>query len=294
MAHPGDSHADVVQAEICRHRASVLRTSFNLLRTQGCIWSPGEPLIFRDNKSSYLIDSGTTVWWRRPGKPSVADLPSEEARLTYTECLEILRGSLVSAGVRWVDFPWSVQLAENKLYQLSVALKLGIRIPRTIVTNVLSRAQTFAQFGDIIAKPVSAGAGLSPYADIVPREALSLIESNPVLLQELVHADSDIRIITIGKQVFGWSQSRRIGEPVDWRQRDNHGTGFMPFVPPEGLAVAALALAESLGLSTSVQDWLSTEDGYLFLEVNPQGQWLFLRESEELLTSFVAHLLRVT
>ena len=42
----------------------------------------------------------------------------------------------------------------------------------------------------------------------------------------------------------------------------------------------------------SVQDWLETKDGPVFLEGNPQGQWIFLAGSRELVPSAVAeHLL---
>jgi len=39
-------------------------------------------------------------------------------------------------------------------------------------------------------------------------------------------------------------------------------------------------ICRRLGLRFSVQDWLFTEGGLIFLEVNPSGQWLFLRGAD--------------
>lgn len=50
------------------------------------------------------------------------------------------------------------------------------------------------------------------------------------------------------------------------------------------LEMLAVQVATELGLTMSVQDWLITETGPTFLEVNPQGQWLFLEGSEEMVT----------
>ena len=48
-----------------------------------------------------------------------------------------------------------------------------------------------------------------------------------------------------------------------------------------------------LGLTFSVQDWLEAGDTWTFLEVNPQGQWLFLDAADSLVgESLAMHLAR--
>jgi len=63
-------------------------------------------------------------------------------------------------------------------------------------------------------------------------------------------------------------------------------------VPPR-LSGNATAIQDRLGLSFSVQDWLQADGVWYFLEVNPQGQWLFLEEADQIVPQALAlHLTR--
>lgn len=208
------------------------------------------------------------------------------------ECSSILYGALLTQKARWVDHPDVIRRAENKLYQLFVAYSLGLEAPGTTVTNLKKVAAELTDRKRTIAKPVSSGPGLAPCAQEISRDLLGFVRSSPVLLQELVEAPVDLRVITIGNRVFTWERKRLSGEAIDWRVADPAGTGFYHISSRELLSQHALTVAKALGLSMSVQDWLCTEDKPLFLEVNPQGQWLFLRDAEPIIVpAVVEHLL---
>jgi hypothetical protein len=51
-------------------------------------------------------------------------------------------------------------------------------------------------------------------------------------------------------------------------------------------------MTSALGLTMSVQDWLETDDGPVFLEINPQGGWLFLDGADTAVAPALAHHLR--
>lgn len=80
---------------------------------------------------------------------------------------------------------------------------------------------------------------------------------------------------------------------VDWRAIDPSGKSFV-VVSADRIDRAARAITRSLGLSTSVQDYLDTPDGPVFLEANPQGSWLFLSDAEDLIVPALAQHLRST
>ncbi len=90
---------------------------------------------------------------------------------------------------------------------------------------------------------------------------------------------------------------RREREPdtVDWRSIDPHGAAFSRVAEVQtSLFHAAVAITSALGLTMSVQDWLEQSDGDSFLEVNPQGAFLFLPGARELIVpALVAHLCAV-
>ena len=78
----------------------------------------------------------------------------------------------------------------------------------------------------------------------------------------------------IGGNSWAWRRSRSPGT-IEWRAEDPSGTAFERVEHPE-VCRAARRMTAALRLTMSVQDWLETRDGLVFLEVNPQGRWLFL------------------
>jgi glutathione synthase/RimK-type ligase-like ATP-grasp enzyme len=292
VAVPGDRHADAVEKELAQLRVSTFRISLNTLRSSQLSWTPDGDLVFHYKNVEQKINSSTTIWWRRPGGVDTSDFEWNEARLIEAECFFTLRGTLAGTGARWVDSPFSIELAENKIYQLNVAYKLGVQIPNSLLTNVPVFAKQLATPKGIIAKSISVGPGLAPFVQKVPANLLDSVSVAPVLLQELLEAIEDVRVITIGSQTFAWRRKKLPNEPVDWRAADPEGGTFYSFEADSELQHSALKIANSLGLSTTVQDWLLTDRGHFFLEVNPQGQWLFLKEAETiLLPIFTRHLI---
>jgi hypothetical protein len=291
VARPGDRHADAVAGELIRGGAAVARTSLDRLRATLLRWQPGEALLLGERDATVAVDGGTTAWWRRPGRVPTGDLDPDQASLAQAEGAAILQGSLRAAVGRWVDPPPLVNAAEDKLYQLDLARRLGVAVPDTLVTSDPDAARAFAAAGPVLAKAVSIGSGVAPFADEVAASQLELVAACPVLLQRRVPATADLRVVTIGVEVFAWSRPRAADEPPDWRLADPAGHGFRP-CPAGAVTAPALRIADSLALTFTVQDWLANADGPMFLEVNPQGQWLFLHSAERLVIPALAgHLL---
>ncbi|MFC5142143.1 hypothetical protein ACFPK1_28205 [Actinomycetospora rhizophila] len=223
------------------------------------------------------------VWWRRLRRAAPSDIRnSPERDLAADETASLIRG--VSSVIDCcVDTPNIVARAEEKPYGLHLARKLGFQTPQSLVTNNEDRAREFLRAGRTIAKPLSSGVGLAPYVDLIDDDLLSLVPAAPVLLQHLVEADSDIRIVTVGEYGTAWKRARG-ADVVDWRATDPAGEEFVRW---EGEAsreacANAVRLCRAFGLTVSVQDWLKRSEGELvFLEINPQGQWLFLPGAKE-------------
>src|SRR5262249_28670448 len=138
-----------------------------------------------------------------------------------------------------------------------------VATPPWTVTNSPAVAQDFANGQPIIAKPLSVGRGIAPYVDTVSSEELTRLGDLPTLLQRRVQATADIRAVVIDGQTWAWRRSRE-PDTVDWRAIDPQGQGFSPF-SPETLRTAPSRITSALGLSMSVQDWLETENGLVFL-----------------------------
>ena len=48
--------------------------------------------------------------------------------------------------------------------------------------------------------------------------------------------------------------------------------------PPDETLKSALQMSSAFELGYTSQDWIETEKGFYFVDLNPSGQWLFLPE----------------
>ena len=165
---------------------------------------------------------------------------------------------------------------------------MGLTVPKTCITTDALTAHTFAS-EPTVGKCVTAGPGLAHETTLIDADVLAGAAIFPTLLQRLIAAVADWRVISVGSTHFAFRRDR---EPdlVDWRTVDPHGKGFAQAAPPWLDTVTTLMTA--LGLSFAVSDWLEQRDGQpVFLEVNPGGKWIFLPGSVPAVPEAAAELL---
>lgn len=140
----------------------------------------------------------------------------------------------------------------------------------------------------MIVKPVRSGyltqggQEFSIFTSRVLEEHLGELESarlSPAIYQELVPKRFDIRVTVVGSQIFAAaidSQSDPLAM-VDWRKTDNPELPHYTATLPERVNTLLLRLMSSLRLTFGAIDMIQTSGGdYVFLEVNPSGQWLWI------------------
>ncbi len=268
IARPGDVHGDLVVAELLARGVAAARLSLDTLRESAIDWRMGNGLTIDRGE---VITANSTIWWRRPGRVATGDLSVEEGELIAAEGYDLLLGSLLATRPRWVDHPHVASLAENKLHQLATAADLGIAVPPTIVTNRPASAEWLAAKGPIVTKAVSAGWGIAPQTREVPQQLFDKVSVAPVLLQSRMRNVADLRVVTVGAQVFIWRRPRGSFEPVDWRAVDPSGDGFERVASNHAVTDQAIMLVEGLGVSQSSQDWIEGPDGLIFPGGQPGG-----------------------
>lgn len=233
-----------------------------------------------------------SVWYRRP-TPSMAPTrysPPVRAFLNR----ENLRGLVgVLQGPFWVSPRGAIQAAEFKPAQLQAAQEAELHTPRTLITNDPAAVLTFFDecHGSIISKAVARGVvdpqGLflrdQPrfmHTSHVEQEHLVDIEGVRVcahLFQEMLPKAMDLRVTVIGQQVFAVGiQTCSQEAALDWR-RDYASLRYTIEKLPADLEKKVLHLVRGLGLQFSSADFILTPSGeYVFLELNPNGQFYFL------------------
>jgi len=249
-----------------------------------------------DNDSNWLTCNGqaignpTSIWYRRIRSPTTPD-GMDEGVSTFCrqEAKAALIGSIIGYQARWMSHPAAIWEAEYKPYQLHLAAKLGLRIPGTVITNdpVAIRA-AYDRHGELIVKPtrsghlVQGGAEFAIYTSRFLKEHLDELESarwSPGIYQTLIPKKFDIRVTIVGDRCF----AAAIDSPsdpaahIDWRQTQNPALPHYTHRLPSLLQSRLMVLMKNLRLTFGAIDLVMTPEGdYVFLEVNPSGQWLWL------------------
>src|SRR5262249_46875973 len=104
----------------------------------------------------------------------------------------------------------------------------------------------------------------------------------PVIFQAYVPKRVELRVTVVGGRVFAaeiHSQASRRTRH-DWRHYDPYQTPHHAHDLPADVEGRCLALTERLGLRYGAIDLVLTPDGrYVFLEINPNGQFLWIEEA---------------
>jgi glutathione synthase/RimK-type ligase-like ATP-grasp enzyme len=255
-----------------------------------------------------------TIWYRRvfdvTESSSVQADDKQFVLREKTRFQTALIGYLESTtDFRWVDPPAATQLAENKLVQLTVAQRVGMIVPRTLITSEPARVRDFfRREGAMVIKPYdpyrwdhrdqSAQFGLANLADESNIWRLSdvHIACCVTIYQQFIHKVADIRIVVMGDHLFPFRITQIHRDNIDYRA----GIAMKDQVQIESTDVPSwlqdrmLAFMRALGVSFASADFLLLEDdNYVFLDLNPSGQWLFLEQcvpESRLLAKFCAFL----
>lgn len=244
------------------------------------------------------LDSVRSIWFRRHRLPVMPpEVAAHDAEYCLRESDWFLKGALYSRTassppVRWMSPPANIQLAESKIYQLTVASSHGLAVPDTLVSNDAGRIRRFFEEkgGEIVAKPLRLG--YFDYGDhqtgvFTSRVALDDLSEDaplrmaPVIYQEMIPKLFDIRITVVGQRVFAAAIDSQ-SEPsatLDWRRTENEDLPHSTHELPGPVQKACLSYMSALGLDFGALDFVLTpQSEYVFLEVNPNGQWVWIEE----------------
>lgn len=169
----------------------------------------------------------------------------------------------------------------NKLAVLHEAVSLGIKIPQTYVTTS-GKALADAP-ARMITKSISENINFSTagnwYMTYTEEIAQSGLQESffPSLFQELLEKEADLRIFYLCGEFYAMSirSQENAQTEIDFRKYDDERPNrCVPFRLPDWLETKLHLLMQCVGLQTGSIDMVLTSDGeYVFLEVNPVGQF---------------------
>ena len=229
------------------------------------------------------LDEVGAVWHRRI-RPFTIDplLADETARsFAWSESHEAINGLWPAMDCFWMNPPHADERAAKKAYQHRLAVRAGLRIPDTLVTNGPEEARAFVETHAAtgVVRKAFRNIAQAPRTTIkVGAEELLQIESvrfAPVIFQEYIPVELDLRVTLVDGEVFTTAFRSDPEYAVDYRT----GIGsaeVMPYELPPDVSSKLLTVMDQLELKFGAADFRLTPDGeFVFFEINPAGEYLF-------------------
>jgi len=232
-----------------------------------------------------------SIYFRRPKYPMLNNLDERSKDFVVSEMKAFLRWLWLALSDKfWVSKVPAIRQAESKIDQLRVVPKLGFNIPKTLISNSPEKARKFYDVceGKIINKVLRNGyvqidgVGFNVYTNRITKkdiENFQAISMLPCVFQERIEKKYELRITVVGNRVFATEIHSQHNEKTkdDWRKYDLDNTPHKIHNLPKDIEKKCLSLLRYYDLSYGAIDMIVTpDDKYVFLEINPNGQWLWL------------------
>lgn len=277
--------------------------SLNLRRT---FWESS------DNALQHELSEFDAVWLRRIDKPNVPkDLTHPEDH-TFVERENRLffesMTMLLATNAWWINSPQAARRANSKLLQLHLAKKCGLQIPATLCSNspidIREFIKSYKQSG-VIYKPLCPTIWTENnkvkalYTAIINENDLpddETLKLTPGIYQPYIKKKYELRITCFGTHCVAVRLEGSAGmlHNIDWRATPEKNLVCKLEVLPQPVEFKIQSLMRQLGLMFGCVDMIVTPtDEYYFLEINEQGQFLWIEEMNpeiQLLDRFIKFL----
>lgn len=192
--------------------------------------------------------------------------------------------------LKWIpgDVSELYESSQNKLSDLVLAEKLGIKTPETILTMEPKEAKAFLKrhkerviFREFSSRRLHRKNKILTFrVDFVKSKQLAAVTTSPIVLQEYIEKKFEYRVVVVGKKAFACQINSQAGSAKakkDWRHYEFEKVSFTKANLPSNIIQKLLAIAEARGLKVSSFDLIQSPKGdFYFLEMNRPGAWLFV------------------
>ena len=238
------------------------------------------------------------VWERRPSQPLTprVNARNEFDELIEKEAAEFMRWFRYAIqDVAWIGHPIYDKWAASKMRQLQLASQLGAKTPRTYLGNKVEDFLKWTQKDNSFAvKPIDIDClevddkEYCFFTRKIDSHQISTLPKNMFemsinYIQEYVEKLRELRVTVVGDKVFtcvidSQSMDEDKGQ-VDWRQGYDHDMKHYAIDTPAWVQKFCIEFLKHSNLSFGCFDFIETPlHEYVFLECNPNGQWMWIEE----------------
>lgn len=250
--------------------------------------------------SRWTVDDLTSVWYRKghswlcnifppvdsPVEPQLRRYLAARVRLEQQRLSELVHSRVVQRA--WcLGHPDRGDL--HKLMVLAAAEELGFDVPSFLVTTSRERLVAAVGQSDLVTKPLSDGIyffdhdigtrGYYSYTEALTREQVDglTVSIPPSLVQSRVSKTLELRVFFLDGRSYAMAIFSQADDRtrVDFRRyNDIRPNRAVPYKLPVDVETRLRQLFLELGLNTGSADMILDDEGrYIFLEINPSGQF---------------------
>lgn len=225
-----------------------------------------------------------SIYYRKPRIPNLDEYEYAYRSMIAKDIISLVNGIVDDFEGKVLTKPYILRKTENKVFQLLYAEKNGFLIPKSFIGNSNEKALKFFEEKSII-KPLTTG-------KLVRNKATEIYQTNyftefndnialtPIYLQEYKNKKYEVRLTYIDGSFFTVRIDSK--DKLDWR-KDYSGLKYSIIECPKDVATLCVRLLESFEMVYGAFDFIVNEnDQWIFLEVNPNGQWQWLEQKLEL------------
>jgi glutathione synthase/RimK-type ligase-like ATP-grasp enzyme len=232
------------------------------------------------------LSIANVAWWRRVVpfdiEPQVRS--ASQRAFAASETSQAVNGALDALNCAWVNPRCADECAHRKPFQWEVASRVGLTLPKTLVTNNPDAGRRFIEQVGVDKTVFKAFLAMTEtwretrLIELQDMARLDSVRYAPVIFQEYIEG-VDLRITVVGDRVFPAEiDARMTSYPFDMRMAIGEAIMQPTVLPPE-VNDLILRFMRALGLCYGAIDMRRTAQGnFFFLEVNPAGQWLFVEQ----------------
>lgn len=251
-------------------------------------------VMLQHDQQSWELGDVAAVWYRRSfnlGSGLKEILAPEYVGPTYKEVQRTLFGMLEALPCFQIERYSIYRRLDSKEEQLRMAVKHGMNIPATCISNSPGEVRIFIeqQKKPVITKMQSSFAiykGDEEHVVFTSEitgdhlQDLDGLSYCPMTFQEKLEKKLELRVTIVGKKIFCFSidSQRMSNAQVDWRKE---GVAMIddwqPYELPAGMQQKLLAFMDDYGVNYGAIDLILTpDDKYYFLEINAAGEYFWL------------------
>ena len=296
ISHSNDFYTiDIVMKRLAELGKDVVRLNsdqFSELLSFGYKINSTETIVeINYNGRKFTSQDVEAVWYRKLWGIAIPDELDHSFRAIYRQEYTTMRNLFFESisHVPWMNvMDTDHKVGENKFEQLNQAQKSGLVIPESLFANSQQEVKDFfhsvcngrmiAKLHGALSRSMSGNTPMFP-TTLIQKEDLENLDTLPycpMIFQRQIEKMYELRIAYVDGTFFAGkiNATESIIGKTDWRIANDLQSTWEEYALPEKVCDSLRTMMKNMELFFGVIDMIRDIQGeYVFLEVNPQGEW---------------------